>query len=162
MSEKSPSIADIWNKHYATQEAFTKAMYKFRNQTLADVKKIIRKKIDLLNERINTRTLNSSPYISSSCQLTVVRQLEEEIKKIQSQPFDGQSRSMGEPLKRETSPAGGHKARLVSPLAPSTNTQNLKGCGNISYNMSMRRLNNKEYYCKEGYLCQKCQGKVKT
>lgn len=31
-----------------------------------------------------------------------------------------------------------------------------KGCGKISYNMSMKRLRNREYYCSEEYLCEDC------
>lgn len=91
----------------------------------------------------------------------------EEIKKIHSQPFDGQSRSMGEPLKRETSPTGGHKARLVSPLAPSTNIQNL-GCGRKFRQLQIFNrvckicgsLENRNALGNKVVLCEKCQGKV--
>lgn len=74
MSEKSPSIAEIWNKHYATQEAFTRTMNGFRNQTLEEVEKII--------DKINA--LGCQGHRDCDCMSNVYK-IEQEIKNLKSQ-----------------------------------------------------------------------------
>lgn len=173
MSKKSPSKA---YRCCGCCEANTKEV---RNETLDEVKKIIDKKLNLLNAKIQRRTLNSNQYKSSACQLTVVKQLKEEIKKIHSPEsmtdgtFDaskdtntqnihtGGAQSTGgltggEVKSEETyNGVNSQKPVICKPelLCPPANNQNLKGCGKYIEDM--------DGVCGIDGLCEKCQGKVR-
>lgn len=166
MSEKSPSVADIWNKHYSNQISFDKGMNAFaigiRNQTLAEVLKIIQNSYSTAFVTIK----DYSDYLIRKIKKIQSQGEEKKDEKTHINPStvsiegvassDPNTQSQGSDGERSKAEIRTSSNRVIN---PDTNTQNLKGCGEKFWDS-----NNNVHICGDPFnnLCKECQGKVKA